>query len=52
MQHLPPFMMLAAIICGATAVFDMMLNGSRHAEWAPWGIGIALMLAVPANLLM
>jgi hypothetical protein len=52
MQHLPPIMMLIAVICGATAILDMMSNGSRRAEWAPWGIGIALTLAVPAHLLM
>lgn len=52
MQHLPPIMMLVAAACGATGILDMMLNGSRQAEWAPWGIGIALTLAVPANLLM
>jgi hypothetical protein len=52
MQYLPPIMMLVAAICGATAILDMMMNGTRRAEWAPWGIGIALTLAVPVNLLM
>jgi hypothetical protein len=52
MQHLPPIMMLVAAVCGVTAILDMAVNGSRHAEWAPWGIGIALTLGVPVNLLM
>ena len=52
MQILPPIMMLVAVVCGVTAILDMMMNGSRNADWAPWGIGIALILGVPANLLM
>jgi hypothetical protein len=24
-----------------TALFDMGMNGSRYASWAPWGIGMA-----------
>lgn len=37
---------LLAIICGVTALFDMANNGAAHAKWAPWGIGIALVLGM------
>lgn len=34
-------LIMIAIVCGVTALFDMANNGNVNAAWAPWGISIA-----------
>ena len=39
---------IVGLICGGTAIIDMMMNGGRNADWAGWGLGIALLCALGA----
>lgn len=38
---MPIILILVAIVCGVTALFDMANNGNVNARWAPWGFLIA-----------
>lgn len=43
---LMPLLDLIAFICFVTAAIDMAANGARYASWAPWGVSIAVVVAI------
>lgn len=45
---LTPLFIVIAIVCGVTAILDMMMNGSRNADWAPWGLTLAALCGLAA----
>lgn len=44
-------MIVVALVCGATALLDMGMNG-RYAGWAPWGLGIAVVFGITSSFLL
>lgn len=44
--------MAVAIFCAVTALFDIANNGAANAYWAPYGLGIAVLLGVPAYIMV
>jgi hypothetical protein len=45
-------LMLTALVCLVTAALDMMMNGARGADWAPYGFGASLVCFIVAGLLV